>query len=263
MTDAELTSVVSSYLDLYVSTPAFETVQNDFEGQARIAALGAMLHVISSHVYTHGIDYDKQYLSNLPKDEIKERIKSFGQFIESQENNAENTDHIARSAMDYIISDSSKKSLLEYLIREINWIVISLLSASYISALVLMRSAFELIVGIATREKGGMTDRIFSIHGLDETDKKTVKDQWYRLCAWSHPYGKWEKEVCPIYLSHKPLYHPKLFSICLDELVQLFDLFLVVAVAKYELDAAELEKAFIEKHIDTSGFKLFENRPEA
>lgn len=259
----ELCSVISSYLDTYVSTPALETVTKDIEGQARIASLGAMLLIVAKHIRDHGIDYDKQYLANLPKEELEARIESLGQFIELKEMTTDKTNEIVHSALDYLSNDSSKKYLLEYLIREINWIIVSLLSASYISSLVLMRSTFELTVGMATRETGSMTERIYSIQGLNNKEKKKIKNHWYRLCAWGHPFGKWQKEVCPIYVSHKPLYHPKLFSLCSAEFVQLLDFFLVVAVMKYELDIAELKKQFVEEHIDLSELKLFCLRLEA
>jgi len=262
-TTEDLCSVVSSYLDLYVSAPALETVQKNIKGQAQIASLGAMLSIVADHIYAHGIDYNKQYLADLPKEEIEARIKSFGQFIELQENNTEKTADITRSTMDYINNDSSRKYLLNYLMREINWITISLLSGSYISALILMRSTFELTVGIATRETGGMTDRIYSIPYLKDNEKKIIKDHWFRLCAWGHPFGKWQKEVCPIFVSHKPSYHPILFSLCLDEFVQLLDFFLVVAVVKYELGIADLKREFSESHIDLSGLNLFCHRAAA
>ncbi len=259
----ELCSVVSSYLDTYVSSPTLETVTKDFEGQARIASLGAMLHVVADHIRAHGIDYDKQYLTSLPKEEISARIESFRQLIELQDTTTTKTNEAIQDAMDYLVEDSSRKYLLDYLMREINWISVSLLSASYISSLVLMRSVFELIVGIATRETGGMTDSIYSIQGLDDEEKKRVKNHWYRLCAWGHPFGKWQKEVCPIYASHRPLYHPTLFSLCLDEFVQLLDFFLVIAVIKYELDTTLIKNQLAEESIELSGLKMFCLRLEA
>lgn len=259
----ELRSVVSGYLDIYVSKPALETVTKDMEGQARLASLGAMLHIVADRIRAHGIDYDKEYLVNLPKKEIEARIESLGKFIELQEVSTVENNEIARTAVNYLNYDSSKKYLLEYLVRELNWIIVSLLSASYISSLILMRSTFELIVGMATRETDGMTDRIYSIQGLNDEEKKKVKDHWYRLCAWSHPYGKWQKEVCPIYVSHRPIYHPKLFSICSGELVQLIDFFMVIAMVKYQLNIDELTKQFVEENIDLSGLELFCSRLKA
>ena len=259
----QLSSVVSSYLNVYVSTPALETVEKDIEGQARLASLGAMLHIIAGHIHEDGADYDKEYIANLPKEEVEERIESLEKFIESQDAETENSDEVVRSAMNYLINDSSRKFLLEYLMREINWIIVSLLSASYISALVLMRSTFELTVGMATRETGSMTDRIYSISGLDDIEKKQIKNHWYRLCAWGHPFGKWKKEVCPIYVSHKPIYHPRLYSLCLSELIQLVDFFLVVAIAKFELNIVELTKQFMEKRVDLAGLNLFNLRIKA
>ncbi len=259
----ELRSAVSGYLDTYVSKPALETVTKDIEGQARVASLLAMLHIVAGSIRDHGIDYDKEYLASLPKEEIEARIESLGKYIEMQEVSTVEDNEVAQSAVKYLDNDGSKKYLLEYLIRELSWIIVSLLSASYISSLVLMRSTFELTVGMATRETGSMTDKICSIQGLNDEERNKVKNLWYRLCAWSHPYGKWQKEVCPIYVSHSPIYHPKLFSLCLGEFIQLVDFFMVIAMGKYELNIAELKGQFVEDDINLSGLELLCSRIEA
>jgi hypothetical protein len=259
----ELHSVVSKYLDTYVSMPALETVTKNVEGQARVASLGSLFLIVADSVKDHGIDYDKEYLVNLSKEEVKARIESFGKYIELQEaSTAENNENVLAAA-EYLSNDSSKKYLLEYLIRELKWIIVSLLSASYISSFVLMRSSFELTVGIATRETGGMTDRIHSIQGLDEEERKKVKNLWYRLCAWGHPYGKWQKEVCPIYVSCKPIYHPKLFSLCLGELIELIDFFVVIAIRKFELNTVELKRQLLEENISLADLQLLRSRLQA
>lgn len=255
-----LHSVVSKFLDSYVSTPVLETVTKNIEGQARVVSLGALCLIVADSVKDHGIDFDKEYLVNLSKEEVNARIESFGRCIELQEASTAENSEMVRVAAEYLSSDSSKKYLLEYLIRELKWIIVSLLSASYISSFVLMRSSFELIVGMATRETGGMTDRIHSIQGLDEEERKKVKNLWYRLCAWGHPYGKWQKEVCPIYASYKPLYHPKLFSLCLGEFIELIDLFVVIAIGKFELNTAELKRQILENNISLADLELLRSR---
>ena len=259
----KLCSVVSGYLDTYVSKPALETIAKDLEGQARVASLRATLHIVTDSIRAHGIDYDKEYLANLPKEEIEMRIESLSKYIELQEVSTAGDNEVVLSAVKHLDNGSSKKYLLEYLIRELNWIIVSLLSASYISSLVLMRSTFELTVGMATRETGSMTDRIYSIQGLNNEERKKVKDLWYRLCAWGHPYGKWQKEVCPIYVSHNPIYHPKLFSLCLREFTQLVEFFMVIAMGKYELNITELKGQFVEGNIDLSGLEFLCSRLEA
>ena len=76
----------------------------------------------------------------------------------------------------------------------------SLGATDYLSSIILMRSLFELLIGISTKVNGSMKERIDSIDFLKSDEKKNLKKFWDILCAWSHPYGKWWKEVCPNYM---------------------------------------------------------------
>ena len=87
-----------------------------------------------------------------------------------------------------------------------------------------------------------------------------MKSLWYRLCAWGHPYGKWLREVCPIYSASQPLYHPKLCALCIEELTRKVDLFLVTAISKYELDISRIQDKQKELGIDLSKFELLSAR---
>jgi len=86
----------------------------------------------------------------------------------------------------------------------------SLGSTDYLSAIILMRTLFELLVGISTNIKGSMKDRIKSIDFFDEQEKKDLAKTWDLLCAWAHPYGKWEKYVCPKGFGSGRFYNPSL-----------------------------------------------------
>lgn len=81
----ELRSVVSGYLDTYVSKPALETITKEFEGQAHIASIGNLILIVVDSIKDHGMDYDKEYLTNLPKEEIQKRIETLGKFLELEE----------------------------------------------------------------------------------------------------------------------------------------------------------------------------------
>ncbi len=146
------------------------------------------------------------------------------------------------------------------LVRELNWIVVSILSASYVGSLVQMRAVFELVVGIATRKTGGMSNRIESILYLQEEEKKVLKNFWRRLCEWGHPYGKWVEDVCPIYARHKPIYHSRLFDICLHEFQCVIDFFVFVAVSKYEIGRAMLSAKLNESNINITDLPLVTRR---
>ena len=56
-----------------------------------------------------------------------------------------------------------KKHLCLYVDREIHVIVLLIMATSYISAMILIRSTFELLIGIATRTNGPMKNKINSV----------------------------------------------------------------------------------------------------
>lgn len=257
---AELRISVSAYLSNRVTAPAMDTVSKDIEGQARIASLLRIARIVCNRIGSEGVEYDAQYLKEISREEIEERILALGRFIELEDSGEVGNERIVRDAMDYLFEDGSRKHLLVYFERELNWIVVSILSASYISSFVLMRSVFELTVGIATRNKGGMKERLLSIAALDESEGRAIKDLWYRLCAWGHPFEKWQKEICPVYVSHDPMYHSRLFSLSISELTKLLDFFLVVVVEKYRLDFSEIRSEILRSVAELSGLELFEIR---
>ncbi|MFZ2148157.1 MAG: hypothetical protein WAV28_13140, partial [Sedimentisphaerales bacterium] len=84
-----------------------------------------------------GLDFDKHFLASLPPKKVKKRIEALGRFLESDESCPLADGGVHKDTHDYLVSDSSQKYLLAYLGREIHWIVVSILSASYVSGLVL------------------------------------------------------------------------------------------------------------------------------
>jgi hypothetical protein len=238
----KLREAITRFLEKYVTKPTIDTATGNIEGQASVANLNALIGIIDGAVQSEGIEYDAFYLRSLSKKEIEARINALSKAAEADDGANEMDVDAATRALSYLHEDRSNKYLFSYAIREFNWITVSLLSASYISTLVLTRSAFELAIGIGSRERGSMQCRLGAMHFLTGVEAVAVKDQWYRLCAWGHPYGKWAKEICPIFLRHEPTYHPVLFSLCLDELTQLSDLFCSIAVEKYDLDREKLSR---------------------
>lgn len=253
----ELKAVISNYLGTYVSNPAIETATKNIEGQASLANLLTLVDSVTTEAIEKGLDYDHNFLRSLSPDEIEKRIQSFSEFLDSDNDiTSEMSDEVAT----YLDVDGSKKFLLYYFIREMHWIVISVLSASYVSSLVQMRAAFELVVGIATRETSGMNERIDSILYFGPEEKSQLKKLWRRLCAWGHPYGKWIADVCPVYAGHKPLYHAQLFDMCLRELQSLVDFFVSVAISKYDLDRAMLLTNLAKNHVDVTKLEFLNRK---
>ncbi len=153
----------------------------------------------------------------------------------------------------------SKRCLLPFIDNQVNWIVVSLMCSSYLSSIILMRSVFELLINIATTRSGGMSARIEKVPFFEPDEKRTIKKTWDELCSWSHPYERWLKNMCPIYVSYKPtMYHPEHFKNCVNLLEKVIDIYLVVSKEHFGMDVSTLEKERLP--IDISAFPLFQSR---
>lgn len=116
----------------------------------------------------------------------------------------------------------------------------SLGSTDYLSAIILMRTLFELLVGISTEVNGSMkNDRIDSIYFFDKLEKKDLNKTWKLLCAWAHPYGKWEKYVCPKAFGTGRFYNPSLFKQSLDCSHKILDFMLTAIFEILNLSASD------------------------
>ncbi|MHC4479276.1 MAG: hypothetical protein ACYTEL_26960 [Planctomycetota bacterium] len=258
----KLRKVVAGFLDANVKTPAIETVNQDFSAQARLADLMLLVSMLNDLIYKHGAGFDKEYACHLSENEISRKIAILGEVIESEDSN-ELQQRVSIEEVRAIFSEfCSRKCLLTYLAREVKWIAISIFSASYVSSMILMRATFELIVGIASRDTDGMVSRIASISFIDESEKDTLKKVWYRLCAWGHPYGKWLKDICPIYSAHEPIYHKALCNMCIEELEKIVDFYVVVALAKYEIKLPVFVAMLKKYQLDITGLDLITKRLE-
>jgi hypothetical protein len=112
-------------------------------------------------------------------------------------------------------------------------------ATDYLSSIILMRSLFELLIGISTKVNGGMKKRLDSIDFLSSDEKKFLKKYWVDLCKRAHPYGKWLKEVCPIAYGAGCSYQPRIFKQCLAHSDKLLDFMLTVIVEALHLSSEE------------------------
>jgi hypothetical protein len=254
----QLRDVLSDYLNKYVLMPSMETVGTDIKGQARLAELLFLTNAAVSLVQKEGLEFDKEYLKSLPQEVVRDRIETLNNILEVDGNGELDEKDITN----FFSEASSKQFLLPYLKREINWIAISILASSYISSLVLMRALFILLMCIATRdpEKHGMGNGIDEIHFLGAEEKTKLKKLWRRLNGWSHPYGKWTKEVCPIFVSLKPQYHPIHYEMCLRELTEIVDFFLTISISKYEIDSGKVQQLRTEGNVNLLALPMFVSR---
>jgi len=228
----ELERYVMSYLDSFVTLPCMDMIRKHPQYHLRAVSLLARVMYLTQQVLCYGSDFDMEHLDSLSQNELNQRIDTMKQFFDSDDPDQEGITHDVHR---YLMSADSQKYLLAYVSREFNWVMVSIMSASYISSLILMRSLFELLVSIATQTKGKMKERVNAISFLHEGEHKEILKLWRRLCGWGHPYGRWVKEVCPVYVRHNPVFHSRLCELCLDELCCLVDFYAVTALSRYEI----------------------------
>jgi hypothetical protein len=124
-----------------------------------------------------------------------------------------------------------------------------------------MRSVFELLINLATTQSGGMSKRVDGVPYLTLDEKRTIKRTWKELCSWGHPYEKWLENICPIYISYKPImYHPKHFEGCVNLLEKIIDIYLVVSKEYFGMDTDRLREKNKGGLIDFSAFPIFQSR---
>lgn len=232
----ELKKSIENYLEIWVKNPALQTVNKEFTVQKDVGTMLVLFKLTEGLILDHGSEIYLDNLTEMKKDELEETISTLRSFIDEidEKHNTKRVDNILKNHV-------NKKNLLAYLIREINWISVSILSSSYISSLILIRSIFELLIGIATSQNGSMTGRIESITYLSQENHKYLKKVWNKLNAWAHPSGKWEKQICPVFYSHQPLYHPTLYKECFSKLAMLTDFFLTIAVERFKISPEEIK----------------------
>jgi len=138
-------------------------------------------------------------------------------------------------------------------------------ATDYIGSIILLRGVFELLVGISTERKGGMRERINSISFLKYNERGKVYKLWRELSAWSHPYGKWIKNICPLFYSVGKNYHPDLLNQCLGYSDSILDFMLTITIEHFEL----IPSSYAEKYIkvtnklelsDISYLEMFRSR---
>jgi hypothetical protein len=244
-----LEKTVGEFIDMMTKRPTVETVRKDFHSQAKLAMLLNLLDNTIVLVYKEGIDIDKHFMSRLAKSEWQKQIDILVKAVY--------TGQFDKEALEILDLDSSRKYLFAYAKRELDWVAVSILSASYVSANILMRSVFELLIGIATRKTGYMSKRIHAIPFLSVKQKKKMKKLWNELNAWAHPYGRWVKECCPIFISYKPMYHSKLCKQSVEKFEKIVDVLIVIALNKFEISKNKFQDKMKEWKVDSSSLEIF------
>lgn len=297
--EKQIVKLIEDYLKEQVITPSHETIEKDVFALNRLGSILKILDISIPTILKNGTTFDKDYLCSLPTEDITKRIESLNYLIELPSSEPREKDPKIEEALKFLKEDSSNKIWLSYFNREINFIVVSILSGAYLGANILMRSNFELLINIlfkrklnkienlefrskinncdslSTEEKEkiimlwekdenylGMSKKINNIPYFSVSEKRDLKKQWGRLSNWVHFSKDWEKKICPNFLLHKPMYHPALCKNSIEELEGLIDLLLVTAIVKYEVDIKYIQSEAGKYGINLSDFPLIRNRIE-
>lgn len=230
-------SLVKDYLDEFVYNPVKGLIENDIYTQLNFPIILVLLKITSEEIIRTGISYDKYILNSLPEEKRILYQETLEEYIKTGNKESE--------VAEIFKEINSKNYLIFYIVREFNWALISVMSSSYISANIIMRSVFEFMINISTSNNEGVSARIDSISFLNLYEKKKLKKYWRKLNAWSHPYGHWEKNFCPIYISHKPLYHKTHCEQSIEYLIVLIDFLITIGLEKYEIKKSIFKDEFI------------------
>ncbi|MHA1280509.1 MAG: hypothetical protein ACTSQ8_25405 [Candidatus Helarchaeota archaeon] len=248
----KLKKLISDYLKEYTLNPAMKSIEENVFIAYKLGNILVTLRASEQSMGQIGFEFKPLQKSDINKNDI-EKLKNIAKGNECSKCDIDFLKHITSKMC-------SKRCLLPYLDRQLNWIVISIISCSYLSSIIEMRSIFELLMNVSTKSNGSMSEKIDAISFFNLSEKKKIKKIWKELCSWSHPYGKWLKNMCPIYVSHKPIYHPKHFEDCINMLEKVFDIYLVICKRHFKMDVSIFRNIDNEDLFDLSDFPLFQKR---
>ena len=241
----KLYALVQDYLKNYINIPIENFIEKDPIDFLKISTQVLLLNLIYENIINSDEIIDKSkmmYLEYSKKEEYINELKKF--LVSSKETETVN------GFFDLLLID---KVFIPYLFRELNWILISLISSSYISVHILIRCVFESIIKFLTKDKNvGMADKIDGITILTSGNKKFLKKYWNRLNSWAHPYEHWIKKICPVYIKHTPIFHKELFSDCINDLHILFELLILMSIKIFNVSEDDYKKYIIK------GMELFD-----
>lgn len=152
---------------------------------------------------------------------------------------------VTRAEAGHALESVPKKTLfLGYLGKVYQSALLLIGATDYLGAMVILRSVFELLVGIATETTGSMRDRIYSIEYMDDTEKACMQKLWNDLSAWAHPYRKWEKHICPKLYGTGRHHHPSLFDECIGFSDRILDLLLTITIEGFKLESKKYTDSY-------------------
>jgi len=233
--------LISTFIEQHTLAPAMQSIDKNIDVAIRLGDYAAIITYFSKKIR---IDYDC-------KDSDIKKIK----MLESLQFTTKSLESDSKALATFMDSTCTKKCLFPFIRDQLDWICICILSANYLSARILMRSALELLINISSNINGSMKEKIESIKYYNECEKKEIGELWDTLCAWCHPYGKWIKNICPIYIANSPIYHPQHFEDCIQLFEKLVDVFIILALEHFRFDVSDFITNAVKKKINITRYK--------
>ena len=246
--ESRLKQAITEYLDDYVVRPAVGLVTIDFLALDDVASL-LVLHRLLQEMaeIDASMPVDQYLLSVLQKHPIQD--VTLGELLSHL---AERGDQIAEL----------RTVFFSYVFNLANSACISILSASYLGAIIVTRSLLELLVGVGSGMTGKMSERIKNLRMLAVDEKKTVSECWRELSGWAHPHKKWLKNLCPVLVAKGPLHHPEITRDCLVYLGICTDLAFAIAFDKFAINPDFVRTHCIDQHVEYRRFQFLRRRIE-
>ncbi len=225
------------YIAKNVNDPIKELIIKDPIRNIKLPSLLVILNLLKENILKSNEVINDSVIANNINIYGKDKLLKMGQgYLDND---------IKDNVFDKFIDEAVlKKEIIFYVNRELNWIIISILSASYLSANILLRSIFELLINWIVNNNDSMGDKIDSIQYLNSNEKKYLKKLWKKLNSWAHPFRYWEKNICPFYLDHEPTFHTELYDECSENLIMNFDLYISIAIGLFKINTEFLKDNF-------------------
>jgi hypothetical protein len=242
-----LQDVVGRFIAEHTVDPARQLVLQDFQAQDDLANLCVLHQVLQRSALNAGPQSLDNYLAEI---------------VEQTPDNLDLAEILSRAELTDSGSPILRTLYCSYVSNLASWSTISILSASYLGALVVTRSLLEVVVSAGSGISGKMSERISALTFLHPDEIRVVSECWRELSGWAHGYPRWLKRLCPVLVARGPLHHPEMVRECTVLLAIVTDLAFAVGFAKLMFDAGDVRDLCDEMHVNWRRFMMLRRRIE-
>jgi len=237
--DNKLFQRIRANLSFYADKPIKELIESDSLNSVKISSLFLITRDLINDILIRKSLIEVERSEQIINQENKQRyLDSLNDFMKTGKLNKDVIE--LRKTIEY------EKNALPFIFKEVNWILISILSSSYASAKILNRSLFEMVIQfMTTKPNSGMGDMIDGIKIITIERKKILKTKWKELNKWAHPFGHWLKEICPVYWFNYANYNEFLCSNCINDISLIIELIILISYKTFYINNPTLMKEIL------------------